>query len=98
MKNILKKMEREFSYPNLSREEAKSIYDDVQSHLKIEKKQIERLEEIEDIDLSLVNFGSKIEWIKEEEKNHHERLEKFSQWLEENYDFQWVSAVGCNSK
>jgi len=86
-KHILKKMEDEFSYPNLSREEAKNIYEGVQGHLKIERRQIERLEELEDIDLGLVDIENKIQWLKSEEENHHEKLKKFSQWLEENYDF-----------
>ena len=87
-KSILTKMGDEFSYPNLSSEEAESVYEDVQKHLKIERKQIERLEDLQGMDLSLVNIDSKIEWLKEEEEEHHEQLSKFAQWLEENYDFQ----------
>ncbi len=87
-KRILVEMEDEFSYPNLSREEAESVYEDVQKHLEIEREQIERLEDLQGVDLSLVNIDSKIEWLKEEEEKHHEQLEKFAQWLEENYDFE----------
>lgn len=76
-----------FSYPNLSREEAESIYKDIQNHLDLEKKQIRRLKDLEDIDLGMVNIGSKIKWMVKEESNHHEELKKFSSWLEDNYDF-----------
>ena len=87
-KSILTKMGDEFSYPNLSREEAERVYEDVQKHLKIERKQIERLEDLQGMDLSLVDVDSKIEWLKGEEEQHHEQLEKFARWLEDNYDFK----------
>lgn len=85
-RKIFLKMSKEFSYPDLSKEEAEKVHKSIKKHLQMERKQIDRYQDLQDIELDLAETDRKMEWLWEEEKQHHENLEKFSKWLEENYD------------